>query len=598
MDTLLNQPINIKIELVSILKKTIFNKFNIMLDTDLLNIYFVNKNNVDYSMQLIKLQKYLEANNVTLTCRELFDVLITNLKTECYITKFDRNSLNVNISPNYICKLMQPYSNNNIIKLNENKHNILVDFSSPNIAKDMHVGHLRSTIIGDSICKLYELQGNNVNRINHIGDFGLQFGMIIQHLLEKYPDYNNYNLSISDLQQFYAESKKRFDTDSVFKQNAYQKVVQLQSNDVEVVEAWNFIKEISRRSYNDIYEKLDIKLFECGESFYQSQIPSLIKELEFKNLLVEEDGRKIIRVKNYDLPLTVVKTDSGYTYDTTDLAAVRYRLVELNMDKVIYVVDEGQTLHFELIFKIAEMAGWKRADQELKHVGFGLVCGSDGKKFASRSGDTIKLKDLLSESIIKSGEAFDNIKKLKEEALTYNHKPIPENNMPEDEKQNIIKTVAYSSIKYADLSTIRTNNYQFSFEKMLSLKGNTGVYQLYEYVRICAIVRNAKHHINNIDYNTFVINEKEEINVCKQLLLFPEIIESINDNLMFHHLCVYLYALTGIFSVFHKKCRCLYFNKDNELIDVDKNRLLICVITKSVMEKCFHILGINTLEKM
>lgn len=581
-----------KLELEYNFKETILNRFNIMTD-DLINIYF-NKNNGNYTIQLNKLQKYLKTNHIDLTLEALYDALITNLNTTYYTTTFDRNSLNIILNPKYICKLIQCYSS---IKINDHKQNILVDFSSPNIAKDMHVGHLRSTIIGDSICKLYELQGNHVHRINHIGDFGLQFGMIIQHLLEKYPDYDKHDLSITDLQQFYTESKKRFDTNPVFRQNAYDKVVLLQSNDIDVVNAWQYIKEISRKSYNDIYEKLDIKLYECGESFYQNQIPSLIEELTLKNMLVEEDGRKIIRVNGYDLPLTVVKKDSGYTYDTTDLAAVRYRLVELNMDKVIYVVDEGQRLHFELLFKIAEMANWKRPDQKLIHVGFGLVCGSDGKKFASRNGDTIKLKDLLSESIVKSAELFDHLKEVKAKSYEKNDKPLPEDNMTEDEKQNIIKTVAYASIKYADLSTMRTNNYQFSYEKMLSLKGNTGVYQLYEYVRICAIIKNAKYIINQSDYNNFIITEIEEINICKQLLLFSEIIESINEILMFNQLCTYLYGLTSTFSIFHKKCRCLYF-KDNELINVDKNRLLICVITKNVMEKCFDILGINTLEKM
>ena len=579
--------INIRASLFSILKETIFNQFQLTIDSNILNVYYTNKHNIDYNIQLIKLQKYLESNNIILTCQELFKILIRNLNPEYYTFTFDRNSIIINIKPEYIEKLMQPYFNNNIIHETNNKQNILVDFSSPNIAKDMHVGHLRSTIIGDSICKLFELQGNVVHRINHIGDFGLQFGMIIQHLLENYPDYHDQNFSISDLQKFYAESKKRFDTDENFKKHAYQKVVQLQSGDIEVVKAWNFIKEISRQSYNDIYDKLDIKLVECGESFYQDKIPSLIEELEMKNILIEEDGRKIIRVANYDLPLTIVKTDSGYTYDTTDLAAVRYRLVDLNMDKIIYVVDEGQSLHFELIFKIAEIVGWKRPDQELKHVGFGLVCGSDGKKFASRSGDTVKLKDLLSDSIKKSTEVFESLRK-----------DNTDNSIPENEKQNIIKTVAYSSIKYADLSTIRTNNYVFSLEKMISLKGNTGVYQLYEYVRICAIIRNAGIHINNIDNSIFSITEKEEINLCKQILLFPEVIDSISDNLMFHHLCGYLYSLTGLFSSFHKNCRTLYFNKDKELIDVNKNRLLLCIATKYVMEKCFNILGLNTLERM
>lgn len=590
---------NIKTFLVTEFKKAFIKKYQFNVDNQFFNVVYVGNHGIDYSMRsLFGLQKYLNTIGINTTCQELFDDLTYGLDKNHYDITFDRNCINISLKTIYICNLMQNIYNDNIISTTQNKQKILVDFSSPNIAKDMHVGHLRSTIIGDSICKLYELQGHEVHRINHIGDFGLQFGMIIQHLFEKYPNYQDCDFSIADLQNFYAESKKRFDTDENFKQIAYQRVVQLQTGDVVIVEAWNFIKEISRQSYNEIYNRLNITLTECGESFYQNKIPTLIEELELKNIIVVEDGRKIIKVDGYELPLTIVKSDGGFTYDTTDLAAVRYRLVDLDMNKIIYVVDNGQALHFELIFKIAEIVGWKRPDQELKHVGFGLVCGNDGKKFASRSGDTIKLKDLLSESIIKSGEMFEKLKLIKENALIKNNKPIPENNMSDDEKHNIIKTVAYSSIKYADLSTIRTNNYQFSHEKMLSLKGNTGVYQLYEYVRICAIIRNVSDCIDKIQNEIFNITEKEEHNVCKLILLFPVIIERISDDLMFHTLCSYLYELTNAFSVFHKKCRCLQFNEKKELINVNYNRISICIATQKILENCFCILGINKLEKM
>jgi arginyl-tRNA synthetase len=579
--------INVKTSLILTLIETLNNKLTII-DPDVLYLSHINKNNTDYISPLIKLHQFLKSENIILTCEELYNILITSLNPGQYTTRFDRNSLNINLTSEYITFLMKPFLTNNVIELTPSKQNILVDFSSPNIAKDMHVGHLRSTIIGDSICKLYELQGHIVHRINHIGDFGLQFGMIIQHLLEKYPDYNNCSFTIADLQTFYAESKKRFDNEPEFKKSAYEKVVELQSGNADIVNAWNFIKHISQLSYNEIYDELGINLTECGESFYQPQIPLLIGELHEKGLLIEENGRKIIKVDGFELPLTVVKTDGGFTYDTTDLAAVRYRLVDLNMDKIIYVVDEGQSLHFELIFKIAEVAGWKKGYQELKHVGFGLVCGSDGKKFKSRSGDTVKLKDLLNDSITKSKEVFEDLQKSKK---------TPNTDMSDSEKNNIIKTVAYASIKYADLSTIRTNNYQFSLDKMVSLKGNTGVYQLYEYVRTCAIIRNAGDYANNIDPTNFTLTEKEEINVCKQLLIFPEIIEHVSETLMFNNLCTYLYNLTSTFSTFHKKCRCLHF-KDGELIGVDENKLLLCFATKYVMEKCFHILGINTLERM
>lgn len=550
------------------------------------NVIYVGNHGVDYSMRsLIGFQKYLKAINIDVTCEKLFDDLTHTLNINHYKSTLNGNYIDINFKPTYMCDLMQSAFNDNITSLTNNKQKILVDFSSPNIAKDMHVGHLRSTIIGDSTCKLYEFQGHEVHRINHIGDFGLQFGMIIEHLLEKYHDYSNCNLSIADLQKFYAESKKRFDTDEIFKSNAYQKVIQLQSGDTNIASAWNFIKDISRQAYNEIYDRLNINLIECGESFYQDKIPSLIDELETNGMLITENGRKIINVPNYELPLTVIKSDGGFTYDTTDLAAIRYRLVNLNMDKIIYVVDNGQGLHFELIFKVAELMGWKKNNQELRHVGFGLVTGPDGKKFKSRSGDTVKLIDLLDESLIEARKVFEKQR----------------TDFGDDEKQLIIKNVAYGSIKYADLASIRTNDYKFSFDKMLSLKGNTGAYQLYEYVRICAILRNAGDYVNKIDtetFKTFNISQNEEFNVCKLILRFPEIIERISDELMFHTLCSYLYELTNVFSVFHKKCRCLQFNENKEIVSADYNRLLICIATKKILENCFCILGINKLERM
>lgn len=592
--------INIQNVLFTKLKKSFSNKYDIIVNDNFFNIFHNGNHGIDYNMQLIKFQKYLEKYDIKITCEELFNVLTDDLNPEYYVATFARNSVNINLTNKCISVLMNPLLNNDVVDIVDNPQNILVDFSSPNIAKDMHVGHLRSTIIGDSVCKLYEMLGHNVFRINHIGDWGLQFGMIIQHLLEKYPDYNNANLTIEDLQNLYAESKKRFDTESDFKDMAYKKVVLLQSTeDKVVVSAWNFIKKISRLAYDDIYNRLDVKLYECGESFYQDKIPFLIEELESKGILVEDNNRKIIKLDNYELPLTIIKSDGGYTYDTTDLAAVRYRLVDLNMDKVIYVVDEGQSLHFELVFEVAKIMGWKKDSQTLIHVGFGLVLDAEGKKFQSRKGDTVKLKDLLNESLVIANKVFDSTIKIREENnnKTGNNSKI-ENKISDDEKKIIVRNIAYGSVKYADLSSMRTNTYKFSIEKMVSLKGNTGAYNLYEYVRICAIIRNAKEYANNLPIQNFNIEEQEEATVCKLILLFPEILERVTTTLMFHWICSYMYELTGAFSGFYKNCRTLMFNKEKELIGVNENRLLICIATKTILEKCFLILGINTLERM
>ena len=579
--------INTKLVLTKCLKKAYDDSYGFDEGVNLLSVLYFGRNNIDYVMKsLTGLKKILENHNIMDSDEEIYTKLTKYIDKEYFHIFMERNSININLKPNYIIEsIKQVFDNKEIMKkLSKFKRNILVDFSSPNIAKDMHVGHLRSTIIGDSICKLYELQGHNVYRVNHIGDFGLQFGMIIEHLLEKYPDYTNCNLTIENLQQFYAESKKRFDLDEEFKKNAYHKVVLLQSGDKKIVDAWNFIKHISRQAYNQIYERLDVKLDEVGESFYQDKIPALINELMLKNILQDDAGRKIIKVPGHDLPLTVIKSDGGFTYDTTDLAAIRYRLVDLHVDDVIYVVDNGQEEHFKLIFKVAEMMQWLKPEQSVKHVGFGLVLGDDKKKFKSRSGDTVKLVQLLDEGLVKAKEMLEA-------------KRGSGNDL---DKNKIIQNVAYGCIKYADLSSIRTNNYVFSFNKMLSLKGNTGAYQLYEYVRICAIFRNTNVIFDDLmkylpDIN---LNEKEEMVLCKTILIFPEIIETLNNNLMFHILCSYLYDLTNTFSVFHTKCRCLEFDKDKNLIDINYDRLLLCMATKIIIEHCFEILGIKKLERM
>lgn len=549
----------------------------------------------DYSNKsLMGLSKFLGSKGINKSVQELFAILTRCLDPAFFEVVFDRNALNINLKTDFVIQLIKQRNFLDLVTPGP-KQRILCDFSSPNIAKDMHVGHLRSTIIGDSICKLYELLGHDIKRVNHIGDFGTQFGMIIQHLLEVYPDYENCNLTIADLQKFYAASKKRFDTEPNFKVKAYEKVVLLQQGDPEVIKAWNFIKDISRQSYDVIYKKLGIcNLEECGESFYQPYIPNLIEELEGSGLLELDEGRKIIKVEGFleddDVPLTVVKTDGGFTYDTTDLAAVKYRLVNLNMDKIIYVTDLGQASHFDMIFKVAEKMGWKKNYQELKHVGFGLVLGMDGKKLKSRAGDTVKLMELLDEAIIKSRD----MAKAQQDLRGEDKKVI----LTEAEQENINQIIAYGSIKYADLASTRTNDYKFAFDKMINLKGNTFAYNAYELVRINAILRKAEGFTDNININDFTVVEKEEIGVCKLLLLFPEIIDTLAEDLMFHKLCAYLYNLTCAFSVFHKECRCMNFNEQKELINVNVNRILICQLTKEVLEKCFDILGLQRIEKM
>jgi arginyl-tRNA synthetase len=558
-------------------------KYNVRTNDNLFNVAYIGNHGIEYSLFTVKLQKHLEMNRIETS--ELLDTLTAKLDSKYFDISLNKNSINISLTKQFVELNIKQFLTQNVINKIPKKK-ILVDFSSPNIAKDMHVGHLRSTIIGDSICKLFELQGHDVLRTNHIGDFGLQFGMIIQHLLELYPNYDVHDFSITNLQEFYADSKKRFDIAEDFRKKAYEKVVLLQSGDEEVVKAWNFIKDISKKAYDEIYTALDINIKDVGESFYQNLIPDLIIELEEKSLIIEEDGRKIIKVSGSKMPLTLVKSDGGFTYDTTDLAAIRYRLLNLQVHQVIYVVDLGQELHFQLIFEVAKLAGWLKEWQSVSYVGFGLVLDEAGKKFKSRDGDTVKLNTLLFKSLEESEKALNQNKS--------------NESFGDSEKEIIIKNVAYGSIKYADLSTLRTNNYKFSFDKMLSLKGNTGVYQLYQYVRIVAVLRNAGDHAHDAmkRIDDFDICDNKELEVCKVILLFPEVINKLTDDLMFHNLCTYLYGLTTTFSSFHTTCRCLHYDENKKLINVNHSRLLICIMTRDILEACFNILGINKLERM
>lgn len=575
---------NIKAHLTSQIKSEYRKLYNVLEGEQYLNVQYVSIYKIN---SLPSLQKILEMHNFKVTVDELANNLTSTIdKTQfdITITKYEiKFSPKNNFIENHIKKLLKL---DKLIPETTTKQKVLVDFSSPNIAKDMHVGHLRSTIIGDSVCKLYELLGHEVHRINHIGDFGLPFGMLIEHLFDKYPDYRTKDMTISDLQTFYAESKKRFDQNSEFQKKSYENVVLLQSGDNKIVEAWNFIKDISRKSYNEIYEHLDIKLTEVGESFYQNMIPDLITELKSKNVLHEDNGRQIIQIDNIEEPVTVIKSDGAYTYDTTDLAAIKYRLVDLKMDRVLYVVGGGQSLHFNQIFGVAKKVGWL-TNQNVNHIDFGAVLNEDGKPFKSRSGDTVKLMDLLNGAVNKAKEEIEK-----------NNKNI---GITEEEKELRAKNIAYACIKYADLSATRTMDYNFSYNKMISFQGNTGTYQLYQYVRISSVLRNAgdfhaSYALNHID--EFKITEPEETKLCQLLLIFPEIIERVLEDHMLHLLCAYLYDITNAFSKFHTKCRCLQYNQKKELVSVDYNRLLISIGTQKIFEQCFNILGIKKLDRM
>lgn len=472
----------------------------------------------------------------------------------------------------------------------EKKERVLVDYSCPNIAKEMHVGHLRSTIIGESISRLMEYLGHEVIRINHIGDWGTQFGMLIANLQDKFPDYLVKSPAIGDLQVLYKESKKRFDSDEEFKKRAYQCVVKLQNYEPDYIKAWQLICDESRKEFQKIYDRLDCNIIERGESFYQSRMVKLVEELEEKGFIEVDEGRKIMwPEEEYKIPLTLVKSDGGFTYDTSDLTALKQRLEEEKATWIIYVTDAGQGGHFELVFSAAKKAGiYDPKIHRVDHVGFGVVLGEDGKKFKTRSGDTVRLIDLMDEGLRRALKTLKS--KMRHEVLT-----------PE-ELREAQESIAYGCIKYADLSHNRIHEYIFSFDKMLDDKGNTAVYLLYAYTRIRSVARKVNYteeKIKEIAKTTKVsLDHPKEWKLAKVLLRFPDVLNKITSDLCLHQLCEFCFEVATRFSEFYDSCFCVEKNSDGEIVKINDNRILLAEASAMVLKKCFDILGLKPVSKM
>ena len=465
----------------------------------------------------------------------------------------------------------------------------IVDFSSPNIAKEMHVGHLRSTIIGDSIARILEFLGHDVLRLNHVGDWGTQFGMLIAYLREVYPDaLTTANaLDIGDLVSFYRKAKLRFDTDEAFQETARQEVVRLQAGAEDTLHAWKLLCEQSRREFQIIYELLDIKLIERGESFYNPLLPGVVEDLEKSGLLVENQGAKCVFLEGFTnregepLPLIVQKSDGGYNYATTDLASLRYRIQQDEAKRIIYVTDAGQGNHFAQFFQVARKAGWVPDDVELVHVPFGLVLGEDGRRYRTRSGDSVRLRDLLDEAIA-CAHADLTARLQKEERIE-----------TEEFINEVARVVGISAVKYADLSQNRTSNYIFSYDKMLDLKGNTAPYMLYVYARIHGISRKGDINFKKLGNNAVLLQHETELVLAKYLLQLDEVISSVEQDLLPNRLCEYLFELSQKFNQFYDRCPILQAEEPQRT-----SRLILCDLTARTLKLGLSLLGIQVLERM
>ncbi|MBD1891799.1 arginine--tRNA ligase [Coleofasciculus sp. FACHB-SPT9] len=500
--------------------------------------------------------------------------------------------INFTLKPEYLEAQLSAIQADSRLGVSKAKHpqRVVVDFSSPNIAKEMHVGHLRSTIIGDCIARTLEFQNHDVLRLNHVGDWGTQFGMLIAYLREVCPEaLTTANaIDLGDLVAFYRKAKQRFDEDEKFQQTARQEVVKLQAGDEESRRAWQLLCEQSRREFQIIYERLDVYLTERGESFYNPLLAGVVEDLAQMGLLVENNGAKCVFLEGFTnkegepLPMIVQKSDGGYNYATTDLAALRYRIEQDRAERIIYVTDAGQANHFTQVFQVAQRAGWIPENLELVHVPFGLVLGEDGKKIKTRFGEAVRLRDLLDEAIARARADLET--RLKEEGREETEEFIT----------HVAKVIGMSAVKYADLSQNRTSNYVFSYDKMLSLQGNTAPYLLYAYVRVQGISRKGDIDFEQLGMNAkILLQEETELVLAKHLLQLSEVLSDVEQNLLPNRLCQYLFELSQKFNQFYDQCQVLKAEEP-----VRTSRLVLCNLTARTLKLGLSLLGISVLERM
>jgi arginyl-tRNA synthetase len=520
--------------------------------------------------------------------RELGEEVIKNLELDEFASKIELAGpgfINIFIAPGYLVSQLNLLKENRLVQQSPSPQTVVIDYSSPNLAKEMHVGHSRGTILGDAIARIFEYMGHKLIRQNHFGDWGTQFGMLIAYMQELEQSEGNIANELSDLETFYRASKQRFDADPEFAQRARENVVKLQSGDEQCLKMWKSFIDISVQHCQALYKKLGITLNEndvVPESFYNDRLQDVITSLDDKKILSESDGAKCVfleQFKNKDgdpLPTIVQKSDGGYLYATTDLAAIRYRNDELKAARVLYVVDARQSLHFQQVFAVSKLAGFADKGCSLEHLSYGTIMGTDGKPFKTRSGDTIKLINLIDEAI--------------ERALQIVTEKNPE--LADEERQNIAEVVGISAIKYADLSKNRNSDYIFDWNSMLSFEGNTAPYMLYAYARIRSIFRR-----QSIDPEASVfevkIKEKEEKDLALKILQFTEVVEGVTEDCYPNHLCLYLYELAGTFMKFYEACPVLKAEPE-----VRDSRLGLCQLSSRTLKQGLELLGIHTLEKM
>lgn len=503
------------------------------------------------------------------------------------------------------------------------RQTVVIDYSSPNVAKQMHVGHLRSTIIGDTFARLLEFEGHKVIRQNHVGDWGKQFGMLIAYLKEKMPAVldGSGTVHLADLEKFYREASARAVEDPAFQDKARAEVVALHGGDPTTLRAWQYFVNESRNHYLPVYRRLGVKLTaadERGESFYNTRLPGVVADLERQFgtadafprprpgasephiTVIESDGALCVfhwlasgepmfkSPEGKPFPFIIRKSDGAYLYATTDLAAVRFRISELGADRIIYVTDARQTQHFEMLFSTARAAGWTRPagrpEVQLEHASFGSILGEDRKPLKTRSGESIRLSDLLDEAVSRAEHLI----------RTNEADPNKRRGFSEAEIQAIAQAVGIGAVKYADLSQNRQSDYVFSWDKMLALEGNTAPYLMYAYARIRSIYRRGAESSSDLTGGQITLTEPAERVLARQILRFAETAESAAAGLRVNLLTEYLYELAGLFMKFYESCPVLGAATPEQ----QAGRLRLCDLTARTLALGLDLLGISTVERM
>jgi arginyl-tRNA synthetase len=536
----------------------------------------------DVALPCHSLSKVLRKSPKTIS-DEILENLGSTTEGICQVSSIN-GFLNFSADPNWLCEILQESLIDDRLRvLTEEPRVIVIDYSSPNVAKHMHVGHLRSTVIGDALNRMLSYKGHRVVPENHIGDWGTPFGMLIEHLIDLGLDSEAQHI---DLSTFYSDARAKFDSDSDFASRSRARVVRMQSSEPETIELWQMLVDRSLIHFNEVYQRMGILLSNdnlAGESKYESALPGVVEKLAKVGLLEESDGAKVVYLdgwKNREgepLPLIIQKADGGYNYATSDLACILDRIENVGSREFLYVVGAEQAQHFAMVFEVARNAGFMDEGVNAIHVPFGLVMGTDGKKLASRTGGAVHLNDLLIEAVERA------------DAIVAEKSP----NLSEDERAEVSKMLGIGAIKYADLSTDRNNNYTFEWEKMLSYDGNTAPYLQYAHARICSIFSKDEIDRNSISNAEIILTHEREIALARALIKFPEALDSACSSHSPHKLATQLHNIAQAFGSFYEVCTVLNAEDSTKL-----SRLALCDLTARTLQTGLDLLGIDSPHRM